>query len=185
MGMSQTEGRWTVERLQTLPDDGRRYEVIDGELFVTPAPSGAHQDAVLELARMLVPYAQSVALHVRVAPWAVRFSGVREVQPDLVVIPLLADGSRPSTFTELGRAALVVEVLSRGTARVDRGRKRLLYGEEDVGAYWIVDLDARCVERWGRGSMEAEVCRSALAWQPVSDCDALVIDLVRYFGLVV
>ncbi len=183
--MSQTEGRWTAERLQTLPDDGRRYEVIDGELFATPAPSGSHQDAVFEMGQLLAPYARSAGLHMRVAPWAVRFSGVREVQPDLVVIPLLADGSRPSTFAELGRAALVVEVLSRGTARVDRGRKRLLYGEEDVGEYWIVDLDGRCVERWGRGGVESDVCRSMLAWQPVSDCDALVINLARYFDAVV
>jgi Uma2 family endonuclease len=181
MAMSQPAKYWTADDLENLPDDGNRYEVIDGELFVTPAPGDEHQDAALFLARLMADYATAAGLHVRLAPTAVRFSQQREVQPDLVVIPRIAGAKKPPSFKNVGRLELAVEILSPSTARVDRGRKRALYQQERVTEYWLVDFEARTVERWTRESVEPEILRDVLRWQPVADLDPLEIDLIAYF----
>lgn len=181
MAMSQPERYWTADDLADLPDDGNRYEVIDGVLYVTPSPVDEHQDAADELMSLLRPYAKAVGLHVRSAPTAVGFSGAREVQPDLIVLRRIAGVTKPPAFKDVGRLELAVEVLSPSTARVDRGRKRALYQEEGVAEYWIVDTAARTVERWRHDSVEPEMLRDSLAWQPVAGRDALEIDLVEYF----
>jgi Uma2 family endonuclease len=184
MGMSTPRAPYTVAQLDDMPDDGRRYEIIDGELFVTPAPSGRHQDAVLELAALLRAYARSCSLHVRIAPTDVRFSDSTLVQPDLIVLPLMPDGRRPVTFADVGRLVLAVEVLSPGTAPYDRGEKRALYQREAVAEYWIVDLDARAVERWRPRADAAERCDGRMSWQPSSEHAALGISWPDYFRVV-
>ena len=181
MAMSQPEQYWTADDLELLPDDGNRYEVIDGVLYVTPTPSDAHQDAADELMILLKAYAKGVGLHARSAPTAVRFSGAREVQPDLIVIPRAPRGQGPPSFAELRHLALVVEILSPSTKRVDRGRKRALYQEEGVDEYWIVDTAARTVERWRPNSIAAEKLRQSITWHPVAEHAPLKIDLVALF----
>ena len=181
MAMSQPERYWTADDLADLPDDGNRYEVIDGVLYVTPSPVDEHQDASDELMSLLRPYAKAVGLHVRSAPTAVRFSDARQVQPDLVVIPRIAGVTKPPAFRDVRRLELAVEILSPSTARVDRGRKRALYQEQGVAEYWIVDAAARTVERWRHASVEPEILRNSLTWQHVAGRDALEIDLVEYF----
>lgn len=171
---------WTVDEVHALPDDGNRYEVVDGELLVTPAPSFSHQDAVLQLAIRMQAYADAVSLHLLIAPAAVTFSPRREVQPDLLVLPLV-DGRRARTFAEVGHLVLAVEILSPYTARADRYVKRPLYQSEGVPECWIVDVASRLFERWRPGDEEPEVLLETLAWQPRDDVAPLVIDLVEYF----
>lgn len=171
---------WTVEEMHALPDDGNRYEVVDGELLVTPAPSFTHQDAIAELYLLLKPYADAASLHVLFAPAAVTFSPRREVQPDLLVLPLV-DRRRARTFAEAGRLVLAVETLSPSTARADRYTKRRLYQSENVPEYWIVDVASRLFERWRPNDDEPEVLHETLAWQPCDDLVPLVIDLAAYF----
>src|SRR4051812_48229562 len=91
MGMSIFLKEWTSELLNELPDDGNRYEIIDGKLFVTPSPSRVHQRALAELHLLLAPYAKTLHLDLLFAPFAVKFSGRSEVQPDLLVMPPKAD----------------------------------------------------------------------------------------------
>src|SRR5687768_13835051 len=111
---------WTAEMLDELPDDGNRYEIIDGELFVTPSPTWRHGDAVMELYQHLNVYARAHGLgHVKVAPQDVVYSRRTVVEPDLFVVPLV-DGRRPRTWAEAGRLLLAVEVLSPGSQRADR-----------------------------------------------------------------
>ena len=171
---------WTVEMVHALPDDGNRYEVIDGELFVTPAPSIVHQRALAVLFRLLDPYARSVGLELLFAPVAVLFSDRTEVQPDLVAWPLREDGSVPD-FRIPGQPTLAVETLSPTTARVDRHRKRELYQTRRVAEYWIVDAANRLIERWRPEDTEPEVALQAMSWQPVSGFDPLAIDVAAYF----
>ena len=117
MRMPTLKRRWTADDLADLPDDGQRYEVIDGELFVTPAPSLRHQRAIFELARILADYVESEGIgDMIIAPADVRFSDARNVQPDVFVMPLV-DGRRPRRFEDAGRLLLAVEVLSPSTAR--------------------------------------------------------------------
>src|SRR4051812_32345936 len=89
MGMPSLRRQWTADDLDELPDDGNRYEVIDGELFVTPAPTWRHQDAVVELASQLRTYLKLERVgHALVSPADIRFSPKRAVQPDVFVTPL-------------------------------------------------------------------------------------------------
>ena len=127
MAMPAQPTEWTVEMVRALPDDGNRYEVIGGELFVTPAPSWTHQRAVRELLRVLMPYLEQHAVgDPIIAPADVLFGPKDMVEPDLFVVPLI-EGKAPRTWEQVGRLLLAVEVLSPSTLRADRGDKRELY----------------------------------------------------------
>jgi len=181
MGMPSPQTEWTAEMAVALPDDGNRYEVLDGELFVTPAPTYDHQAAIGELVRLLDPFVRENALgHLTSSPADIRFSPKRLVQPDLFVVPLV-DGRRPRTWNDVHSLVLVIEVLSPSTAFADRNRKRRIYMDAPVDEYWIVDLDARVVERWVKGIDRAEVLADLLAWQPTQAPSPLHIDLNAYF----
>ena len=180
MAVAQAAKVWTVEDLEHLPDDGQRYEVLDGELLVTPAPTLDHQDAIARLHLLLAPYlAEQRCGHAVLAPADVVFSPRRGVQPDLFVIPL-ADGRRPKRV-DPRRVLLAVEVLSPSTARVDRVMKRRVYREEGVREYWTVDLDARVIERSTPASEHVEVLVDRLEWYPEGASMPLVIEIEQYF----
>src|SRR5262245_61203431 len=119
MSMPTLKRQWTVGDLSDLPDDGNRYEVIDGELLVTPSPSWPHQTALLELSSLLAGYVTAHELaYVFIAPADVVFSMRRGVQPDLFVVPPVG-GKRPTAFEQVKRLMLAVEILSPSTARAD------------------------------------------------------------------
>lgn len=180
MGMPAKNTEWTVEMLNALPDDGNRYEVIDGELLVSPAPSLVHQRAALFLCYLLREYAESLEMEALVAPAGIKFSERREVQPDVFVLPKL-NGRRAKRFEDVGELILAVEVLSPFSRRADRVLKRALFDDEGVPEYWIVDTNERVVERYRPGSPDPEVLDTKLAWEPSPDHDPLVIDLPQYF----
>lgn len=184
MAMPELNRRWTVAERDQLPDDGNRYEVIDGELFVTPAPAWRHQAAVFELARIIADYVEPQGIGaVLPAPADVVFTEYRGVQPDLFVVPLV-NGRRPAHFDDVRRLLVAVEVLSPSTARADRVRKRALYRDEGVPEYWIVDLDARTFERTTPADERPEVLTEQLAWHPEGATEPLVIDIPAYFAAV-
>ena len=175
-----TQGQWTVEEMWALPDDGQRYEVIDGVLYVTPSPRDEHQDAV---AALLIPIAAYLLREqvgwVRVAPADVRFGPRRGVQPDLYVAPLV-EGKRPHGWQAIRHLVLAVEVLSPSTAARDRSVKRRLY-QENADEYWIVDLDGRVFERWRPEDERPEILDQQLVWRPAGCTDPLVVDLPAFF----
>jgi Uma2 family endonuclease len=184
MEMASAIKVWSVADLADLPDDGSRYEVIDGELHVTPAPSFDHQRAILRLAELLAPYVRRERLgDVLVAPADVTFSERRGVQPDLFVAPLV-DGRKPHSFAEARRLLLAVETVSPSTARWDRVTKRNLYRDEGVSEYWIVDLDARVIERSTPASNAVEVISEKLIWNPDGAAEHLEVDVEEYFRAV-
>jgi len=185
MGMSAQDVShdWTAERAIALPADGNRYEVLDGELFVTPVPTWDHQDVVTSLIMAIKPYVKENRLGwAMVSPADITFSPRRLVQPDLFVVPWRAEG-KPSAWTEVKSLLLAVEVLSPSTAHADRLRKRLIYQDEGVPEYWILDLDARLVERWRPEDARGEILTGVLEWQPRAekDIDPLRIDLPALF----
>ena len=146
MGMAQASTTWTGERVRALPDDGLRDQLVDGEPPVTPSPGWAHQTAVATLFRRLDGHVGSNALGwVRFAPADLSLGEDEVLQPDLFVIPAALN---PRSWQEVRALLLVIEVLSPGTARYDRLVKRRRYQRAPVPEYWIVDLDARLVERW-------------------------------------
>jgi Uma2 family endonuclease len=172
---------WTVERALALPDDGKRYEVLDGELFVTPAPSYRHQAALAALFVPLQQYVRSHGLGTTLwSPADIVFSPRRLVQPDLFVVPPRLGGP-PKRWSEIQSLSLVVEAISPTTARADRYRKRAIYMSEDVGEYWIVDTAQRLFERWRRGDEEPEILTDTLMWTPRADLSPFVLALPAYF----
>jgi Uma2 family endonuclease len=176
------QGEWTVEDMWALlpDDDGKRYEVIDGVLYVTPSPSNPHQDAVGPLYLLLYEYLRrSKAGWVRISPADVRFGPRRGVQPDVYVAPMIR-GRRPHTWQDITHLLLAVEVLSPSTASRDRGVKRRLY-QEIADEYWIVDIDARIVERWRPGDTRPEVLDTTLTWQPAEAAETFTLDLAAFF----
>ena len=185
MAMPALPTEWTVEMVRALPDDGNRYEVIDGELFVTPAPSVVHQRAVLQLALLMDPYVRTHRVgEVIISPADVLVFGPRKfVQPDLFVMPLVS-GAPVRSWIEAGRLVLAVEVLSPSTRRTDRGKKRETYQDKAVPEYWIVDTDTRLVERWQPNDDAPEVLSERLEWMPEAAASPLDIDLVGYFDRV-
>lgn len=174
---------WTVDRLALLPDDGNRYEILDGELLVTPAPHFVHQRASRELVLILAEYLRGTGLELFYAPTAVRAGERTELEPDVLVVPTLSP-SNERFIDGLNQLVLAVEITSPSTARVDRYRKRGAYQQHGVPEYWIVDPASRFVERWRPNDVEPEVLETALTWQPVADAAPLVVDLVRYFEAV-
>ncbi len=129
------EGRpFTVADLETMPDDGRRYELLDGMLLVTPGPTWSHQEMAGALYRLLSD-ARPADLRVLIAPYAVRTSLLNDVQPDVLV-------ARFSDLTEdfLPVApVLAAEVLSRSTQLHDRNTKMAHYARIGVASYWVLD----------------------------------------------
>lgn len=181
MGMAIVAQDWTVERWRELPADGNRYELADGELLVTPSPALPHQRGVFELARLVDDYVKDAGIGLTIlAPADVEYDDRTVVQPDVFVAPLV-DGRLPRSYAELGPLLLVVEVLSPGSARADRVTKLRVYQRARVGQYWIVDLDARLVERWLPDDDRPELLTERMEWQPTSESAALVIDLPEYF----
>jgi Uma2 family endonuclease len=182
MGMPVArEVQWTAQMARELPDDGNRYEVVDGELLVSPSPSMRHQRAVALLHLLLAPYARATgALFVHIAPCEIEFSEHRAVQPDLYAVRLV-NGKMPTHEQQRGNVLLAIEVLSPTTARNDRRKKRPMFQSERV-EFWIVDTDARVIERWTPDESRPEVLTSHLEWRPLPDHAPLEIDLEAYFA---
>jgi Uma2 family endonuclease len=127
-------------------DDGKRYEVLDGALYVTPAPSPLHQRLSKRLQRRLEDYFEVRGLgEVFNAPIDVVLARHDIVEPDLVIAT--QPGQISSRAIE-GAPLLVVEILSPSTRRRDRGIKMRRYAELGVPHYWIVDPDGRAIECW-------------------------------------
>lgn len=104
----------------------------------------------------------------------------RILWPDVFVAPLI-EGRKPQSWEDVGTILLAVEILSPTTARADRHVKRGLYQRERVPEYWIVDVDARLIERWRPGDERPEILGEQLDWQPDPSHPPLVIDLPAYF----
>jgi Uma2 family endonuclease len=182
--MPATDPRqWTVDMVHSLPDDGNRYEVVEGTLLVSPAPSWLHQNAVGRLYALLLEYANAAAFHVLVAPAAVTWSPRTELQPDVLVVPFV-EGRPPTRFEDAGVLVLAVEVVSPSSMRTDRFVKRREYQKRGVAEYWIVDPLGRSVERWRPEDDEPEILFESLAWQPDPEVAPLVLDLAAYFRVV-
>ena len=181
MGMVQSTQRWTAEMVRNLPDDGNRYEVVDGELLVTPAPTWLHQDAVGQLYIALDAHARSKHLGTALmSPADIELDPEGMVQPDVFVLGLI--GGRPSReWNDGAQLLLSVEVLSPSTARSDRITKRRRYQRAGVPEYWIVDLDARTIERWRPDDARPEILSDAITWHPAG-AEPLEIELPSLFA---
>lgn len=182
MGMPAAETVWTAEMALALPEDGNRYEVLDGELVVNPAPSWQHQRVIERLFPLLDGYVRSHALGwTKLSPADLILAPRRLVQPDLFVVPAGPKGE-PKSWREVTRLLLAVEVVSPSSARIDRVRKRAMYQEYGVGEYWIADLNAQLIERWRPEDVRPEIVSEELLWQPNPEIPPLELELHALFN---
>lgn len=138
----------TYADLAALPADGKRYELHEGEIYVTAVPRPRHQQVIGNLYLMIAPHARRFGLgEVFLSPIDVILAEVTVVEPDLVYL----DAGRLDRVSDRGiegPPTLVIEVLSATTASADRGVKRQLSARYGVPYYWLVDPDARVIETY-------------------------------------
>jgi Uma2 family endonuclease len=175
---------WTYDEFSRLPDDGNRYEVIAGELYVTPAPGKEHQIVSARFNWKLRGFAtvQHQLGEVLYAPIDVLLGDGEYLQPDLVF--LRRDHEHYWTRRGIeGPPDLVIEVLSPSTASRDRVLKRDRYARFGVPEYWIIDAKARHVEIYRRDDPHTPVVvTSMLRWQPVEGGPVLELDVSELLG---
>jgi Uma2 family endonuclease len=149
MAMTPARIVLTYRDYEALPNDGRRYEIHEGELSVTPAPRTRHQVVSARLMIRLGAHVERLGTGLVVAaPLDVILSDTTIVQPDIVYVA--ADRTRAISERGIeGAPTLVVEILSPSTAQIDRQTKIQLYARHGVPWYWLVDPDARTVEVYG------------------------------------
>ena len=138
----------TYEDFAALPDDGKRYELHEGELSVSPSPTPRHQRIIGNLFLILAPHVRaSDRGEVFLSPFDCIMTNITVVEPDLVYV----DDERRRLISERaleGSPSLAIEVLSPSSINIDRRRKMALYAAHDVTWYWIVDPDARTIEAY-------------------------------------
>jgi Uma2 family endonuclease len=171
---------FTVDILDQLPDDGNRYEVVYGELLVTPAPRWNHQELVARLFRKIDRYLERFpGGHLVISPADVRWGRDTGVQPDLFVVPKAV--ARTMDWRRIRELLLVVEVVSPSSARADRFTKRRRYQEAGVPVYWIVDPEGKAVEVWTPEATRPIISATQVAWSPAGAEESLVVDLTELF----
>lgn len=185
MGMPARERRWTPSEVRHLiadnPLQAPRYELVDGELLVTPSPTAPHQRAVALLWKALDDYLQRNPVgDAYLSPFDVELEPDTIVQPDVFVVPP-HESVRILTEVPAREVTVAAEVLSPSSGRHDRVTKRWLYSRQ-ILEYWIVDLDARIVERWRLHADRPEVLVSTLEWLPVGATEPFRLDLPKYFA---
>ena len=169
---------WTLEELDQLPEDGNKYELVHGELFVTPAPTHNHETIVARLARVLDRYAEANDLGFVYRPRAIVQRRGSRGEPDIMVCK---PGAARVTWEEAPLPILVAEILSPSSRRRERERKRAFYiNDLRIPDYWIVDPDKRVITRVKPGCADV-VCNASLEWHPAGATAPLVVDVQRLF----
>jgi Uma2 family endonuclease len=176
MHMAVKTRRWTRADLERLPDDGNKYEVVRGELFVTPPPSTRHEELLHVIAGHLRRYVEPKLGQVHQGRSAVVFEE-SHAEPDILVrkrvLPL------PEKWDEMPIPFLVVEILSKSTKLRDAKAKRLLYLDAGIAEYWIVDGETRSIRVVRKAS--DDVLTDTLRWHPTGATEPMVLDVAAMF----
>lgn len=179
---TQPQQLYTYDDLASFPDDNFRREIIDGELFVSPAPAPRHQEVADELCFQLRAWTKEHGGRANTAPLDVYFAESDVVEPDVLFLAAASMERIGRRYID-GPPDIVVEVSSPSTRRLELVRKRDLYDRHGVGEYWYVDLDAdrievyrRVGERFGTPSLlvRGDVLTSPLLEGFGVDVDALL-----------
>lgn len=179
MSVATEAKKWTLEEVHSLPDDGNRYELVRGELFVTPPPTDFHETILVRLTRILDPYVAKHGLGFVYHPRAVlRFEG-SEVEPDLMVRQPQTDPN--ADWDQAPIPILVVEILSDSTRRRDQNQKRAYYAGAGVAEYWMVDPARRAITAVRSGQLDL-VTGDTLTWLPPGVGEPLSFEVAQVFS---
>ena len=188
MAMPALRRHWTTADVRALTREDRpwpRYELIDGELLVTPAPRSPHQQAAFELCVILDAYVTREGLGLAMlSPSDLELRPGTITQPDVFVIPAETTIAEDIIqWPDVKSLHLAIEVLSPSSLRTDRVTKRDFYLDAGVEEYWIVDMEARVIERWTPRQETPHLLRDRLEWAPRGR-QPLIIDLPVFFSRV-
>lgn len=176
MGMPAMPVYYTAQMVRDLPDDGNRYEVVYGELLVTPAPRFWHQEIIHRLHRALEDYLIRWPVgHAVQSPADISWAPDVLVQPDLFVVPL--DQVRTMSWERMKDLLLVAEVLSPSSIRADRFTKRRLYQQLGVPLYWVVEAEQHFAEVWTPDAISPRIERDRLHWHPTGAAEPFELQL--------
>jgi Uma2 family endonuclease len=181
MAMPDLVRRYTATEVLAFPDDGMRYELIGGELIVSPPPVPRHQVVIGRLHSLLRGYLDPLGFGdaVLLGPAGISWDEDTLVEPDLLVVTPDQVTNDWRTYRHL---ILAVEVISHSSRRTDRLAKRRLYQANQVETYWIVDHEAGLVEVWNPNDARPEIVSDALTWRALPDGEENRIDLPQLFG---
>jgi Uma2 family endonuclease len=162
---------------------GQRWELVDGEVLVTPAPHWNHQQTMLHLTILLHDYVRAQSLGMTLpSPLDVRLEPGLVMQPDIVVVPA---GHLRTMNDSVSKLLLAVEVVSRSSARFDRVVKRPRYQRNRVSEYWIVDNASQLIERWQPDDERPAILTEQLTWLPEGATKPFELDVRAFFVEVV
>ena len=174
--------RWTEDEFYAARDGappGERWELVDGEVLVTPSPHWMHQRVLARLFHELHDYVRASALgETFFSPLDVKLEPGLVLQPDVLVVPA---GELRRRSDVIRRLLLAVETVSPSSARHDRVTKRPVYQRNHVPEYWVVDETSRTVERWTPDDERPELIADRLAWRPDGAAEPFALDLVAFF----
>lgn len=185
MGMpAEARRHWTAHEVAEMQQEDcafPRFELVDGDLLVTPSPFGPHQGVVGELYFLIANYLRrNDGLKVWLSPADIRLEPETIVQPDIFVAPRV--DMRAEGWRAIKSLVLAIEVLSEGSLKHDRSIKRRFYQGLGVSQYWIVDVDHRCVECWRPRDKTATVHADRLEWLPPGATSPLIIAVPAMFA---
>lgn len=170
--------------MEASPGHWPRYELMGGELIVTPAPADVHQVGVAEILYLVKTYVDREGIGVALAsPADLRLLPGTIAQPDVFVAP---PGRPPDPDDKSGWSAVktllvAIEVISPSSIRTDRVEKRDYYMFAGVPEYWVVDCDARVIERWNPERETPSIVSKTLTWRPFGASEQLLADLPALF----
>jgi Uma2 family endonuclease len=171
---------YTADMVRALPEDGNRYEVVYGELLVTPAPRPWHE---VVQRRILVAIDSYLGRHsvgeVLGSRADISWGPDVLVSPDVFVVPL--EQARTLDWSKMRDLLLVVEVLSPSSAKHDRFLKRRRYQEAGIPLYWIVDPDERQVEVWTPSDSFPRFEHEQVVWHPSGAAEPFSLSLAELF----
>ncbi|HEV8612814.1 MAG TPA: Uma2 family endonuclease [Gemmatimonadales bacterium] len=168
-----------IEDLERFPSDGNRYELLNGVLLVTPAPTLAHQLVITRLLVSIENYLAPERLAHAVAPGATETGPNTHLEPDVLVFPT----SEPlgPKWGSIRRWWLAVEVFSQSSRRYDRDYKRDAYLALGIDEVWLVDWVEQTVFVTSRGGPKDARYDDALSWHPQGMAAPLILDLKELF----
>jgi Uma2 family endonuclease len=180
------QDHWTIGDVERLVDEREgytpRYELVDGELLVTPAPNTRHQAILGELYALVREYVKRHRLgRALFSPGTVTLTPQTRFEPDLYVIPL-ARGRMPRLNDPVTRLLLAAEVLSPSSVRHDRITKRRFFQRHGVPEYWVIDGEAESFEVWTPGDDRAALTDDRLVWRPYEGVPAFELDVRHFFA---
>ena len=172
---------YTADMVRAMPDDGNIYEVVHGELLVSPSPRLWHEEVAHRLLETVRAYLRANPVGLAIGSRSDLSWGLDDVlvSPDLFVVPL--EEARRLDWLSLRTVLLAAEVLSPSSVKADRFTKRRLYQERGVPLYWVVEADQRFVEVWRPDDAFPTIEREALTWAPAGAAGPYTLELAQLF----